>query len=153
MRSLLQYCREWMQRILYLILMSKKFPVMVLIQGQIQTIAKTRHRSISLIPIKVFYLQSNSIKTLLYYPSKGNIFHENQFYISQVGQSLIPYFGHLVSNDLGDQWTLIQIFDSWMSLPLGFASTITLRTKDHIPCCQCFAFGSMLLTKGVTRGK
>ena len=66
MRSLLQYCREWMQRILYLILMSKKFPVMVLIQGQIQTIAKTRHRSISLIPIKVFYLQSNSIKTLLY---------------------------------------------------------------------------------------
>ena len=65
----------------------------------------------------------------------------------------MPYFGHLVSNDLGDQWTLIQIFDSWMSLPLGFASTITLRTKDHIPCCQCFAFGSMLLTKGVTRGK
>ena len=101
-------------------------------------------------PIKQY---QNIALYLIFYPSKGNIFHENQFYISQVGQSLIPYFGHLVSNDLGDQWTLIQIFDSWMSLPLGFASTITLRTKDHIPCCQCFAFGSMLLTKGVTRGK
>ena len=55
-----------MQRILCLILMSKRCPVIVS-KGWIQTIAKARHRSISRIHIKVFYLQSKGIENIALY--------------------------------------------------------------------------------------
>ena len=78
-----------MQRILCLILMSKKCPVIVS-KGWIQTIAKARHRSISLIHIKIFYLQSNGIENIALYV-RVLLWHYRPMLFISIRRKYIPW--------------------------------------------------------------